>query len=73
VMVVQGVDDSLVPYRTTTNLVDDWLCRAQHDAVTYVPIPGASHSGALLEGGSVIVDWIRSRLAHGPEVDSCPR
>jgi pimeloyl-ACP methyl ester carboxylesterase len=71
VMVVQGVDDSLVPYRTTTTLVDHWLCRTQHDTVTYVPIPGASHSGALQEGGPVILDWIWSRLAGRPDVDSC--
>ena len=71
VLVVQGVDDSLVPYRTTTTLVDDWLCRAQHDTVTYAPIPGASHSGALQEGGPVILDWIWSRLAGRPDVDSC--
>ncbi len=72
-MVVQGVDDSLVPYRTTTGLVDDWLCRAQHDTVTYVPIPGAGHSAALQEGGPGILHWITSRLADGPQVDSCPR
>ncbi len=71
VMVVQGTDDSLVPYRRTTNLVDATLCRAQHDTVRYVPIRGASHSGALEDGASIIVGWISSRLAGDAEVDSC--
>ena len=40
------------PTRTTTGLVDRSLCRAEHDTVRYVPIPGASHSGALQEGAA---------------------
>ncbi len=71
VMVVQGTADSLVPYQTTTGLVDRSLCRAEHDTVRYVPIPGASHSGALQEGAAAILLWISSRVAGGAEVDTC--
>lgn len=71
VMVVQGIDDSLIPYAATTRLVDDSLCRAQHDTVRYVPIAGASHSGALQEGEPAILLWIASRMAGGAEVDTC--
>ena len=72
VMVVQGTDDALVPYRTTTRLVDGTLCGAEHDTVRYVPIPGASHSDALQEGATAILLWISSRVAGGAEVDTCP-
>ncbi len=71
VMVVQGTADSLVPYRTTTGLVDRSLCRAEHDTVRYVPISGASHSGALQEGALAILLWISSRVDGGAEVDTC--
>ena len=39
----------------------------------YVPIPGASHSGALQEGAPAILLWISSRVAGGAEVDTCSR
>ena len=70
-MIVQGTDDSLIPYAATTRLVDDSLCRTQHDTVRYVPIPGASHSGALQAGEPAILLWISSRVAGGAEVDTC--
>ncbi len=72
VMVVQGTGDALVPYPTTTGLVDDSLCQAQHDVVTYAPLAGASHSGALQQGASIVLHWIASRLAGMSAPDSCP-
>jgi alpha-beta hydrolase superfamily lysophospholipase len=71
VLVVQGTEDSLIPYATTTGLVDQTLC-AEHDTVQYVPIDGAGHGSALAEGEPRVVDWISSRLRGAPEVDSCP-
>jgi pimeloyl-ACP methyl ester carboxylesterase len=71
VMVVQGTNDSLVPYGTTTKLVDDNLCHSEHDTVRYVPIAGASHSGALQDGASAILGWVSLRMAGAPEGNSC--
>ena len=48
----------------------DSLCQAQHDTVTYVPMAGASHSGALQQGASTVLHWIASRLA-GCRTDWC--
>ena len=62
-MVVQGTDDSLVPYRTTTSLVDGSLCHAQHDTVRYVPDPRGQPQRCAAEGGPAILHWISSRLA----------
>jgi pimeloyl-ACP methyl ester carboxylesterase len=73
VLVVQGSRDSLVPYDTTTALVDDTLCRGQHDDVRYVPIEGASHSGALLSGQSTIEQWIADRVHRRTPTDTCAR
>jgi pimeloyl-ACP methyl ester carboxylesterase len=72
VLVVQGTRDSLVPYRTTTSLVDDTLCRDQHDEVRYAPIKGASHSGALLSGQSTIERWIVERVHRQAPANTCP-
>jgi pimeloyl-ACP methyl ester carboxylesterase len=71
VMVIQGTDDSLVPYKTTTRLVDGSLCGSEHDTVHYVPIAGATHSGALQQAGPTVLHWIELRLTGRAEVDSC--
>lgn len=73
VLVVQGTRDSLVPYGTTTTLVDATLCRGQDDVVRYVPIEGASHSGALSSGQSIIEQWIADRVHRRAATDSCAR
>ena len=57
-LVVQGTDDSLIPYATTTGLVTHTLCHDQHDTVRYVPVAGASHNGALVDGASVLLNWV---------------
>jgi pimeloyl-ACP methyl ester carboxylesterase len=72
VLVVQGTDDSLIPYATTTHLVDDTLCGEQHDTVRYVPVAGAGHDGALVEGTPIIVPWIAGRLSGTAATDTCP-
>lgn len=71
VLVVQGTDDQLIPYRSTTRLVKDSLCGDQHDTVDYVPEPHASHSGALTQGASTILGWVEARLAGRPATDWC--
>jgi pimeloyl-ACP methyl ester carboxylesterase len=71
VLVVQGTDDQLIPYRSTTRLVQDSLCGDQHDTVEYVPEPDASHSGALTQGASTILGWVKARLAGRPATDGC--
>jgi pimeloyl-ACP methyl ester carboxylesterase len=71
VLVVQGTDDQLIPYRSTTRLVQDSLCGHQHDTVDYAPVPDASHSGALTQGASTILGWVEARLAGRPATDWC--
>ncbi len=71
VLVVQGTDDSLIPYATTTGLVTHTLCHDQHDTVRYVPVAGASHDGALVDGASIIVPWIARRLSGTAATDTC--
>jgi pimeloyl-ACP methyl ester carboxylesterase len=70
VLVVQGTDDTLVPYRTTTDLVEA-MCR-RYDTVRYVPVPGAGHQGALTGGQATIVQWIRDRVDGRAVTDACP-
>jgi pimeloyl-ACP methyl ester carboxylesterase len=72
VLVVQGTDDSLVPYAATSNLVVA-LCRQQHDAVRYAPIAGAGHDGALTDGSTTILRWISGRVDRKPAADTCVR
>jgi pimeloyl-ACP methyl ester carboxylesterase len=71
VLVVQGTDDQLIPYRSTTRLVRDSLCGDQHDTVDYVPEAHASHSGALTQGASTILGWVEARLAGRTATDWC--
>jgi pimeloyl-ACP methyl ester carboxylesterase len=71
VLVVQGTDDSLIPYSTTTDLVTNTLCDDQHDTVRYAPIAGAGHDGALVDGASIIVPWIEGRLSGAAATNSC--
>jgi alpha-beta hydrolase superfamily lysophospholipase len=71
VLVVQGTADSLIPYAATTSLVTDALCHNQHDAVRYVPISGASHDGALVAGGPIIVQWISKQLTGTTAPGTC--
>jgi pimeloyl-ACP methyl ester carboxylesterase len=71
VLVVQGTKDELIPYRSTTQLVDDSLCREQHDNVEYVAVPGASHTDTLTQSASTVLSWVGARLADRPAADWC--
>jgi hypothetical protein len=41
--------------------------------VRYVPVAGASHSGALSSGQSIIEGWIADRVHRRVATDSCAR
>jgi len=71
VLVVQGTSDNLIPVRSTTRLVEDSLCRDQHDSVDYVTLGGASHTGALARAVSPVVSWVSARLAGTPDTRGC--
>lgn len=72
VLMVQGVDDTLIPYAVTTDLVDQRLCRAQHDTVEYDAVPDAGHSNVLDAAEPTVVQWIAGRFdGRVPPVDTC--
>ena len=72
-LVIQGTDDDLVSYASTSRLVIDDLCGRQDDVVRYVPVPGAGHLGALDLGQPVILQWMAARLSGQDPTDTCPR
>ena len=73
VLVVQGTRDSLVPYGTTTAWSTPPCATANTTWSATAPVEGASHSGALVSGQSIIQQWIGDRLEHRVATDSCPR
>jgi len=73
ILVIQGTADEVVPSGTTTNFVDQRLCRSQYDSVDYVTEAGVGHAQALDQSDPVINRWVRARFSGGSNLDSCTR
>jgi len=72
VLMVQGVSDVLVPYRLTTQLVDQHLCRGEHDTVQYDAYRDEGHSNVIQAAQGDVLRWIGARLdGRRPAPDSC--
>jgi pimeloyl-ACP methyl ester carboxylesterase len=70
-LVVQGTEDTVVPYSGTTGFVTGALCRGQHDTVEYEPVTGVGHAGMVATAAPTILQWISSRVAGATPPDSC--
>ncbi|HEX3461308.1 MAG TPA: alpha/beta fold hydrolase [Acidimicrobiales bacterium] len=71
ILVVQGTDDAIIPYATTTTLVNQRLCRTQHDVVQYEALKGANHGTVVEVAQSDVLRWIAARFAGQPAPNSC--
>lgn len=71
ILVVQGTDDALIPYATTTALVTGRLCRTQHDTVEYMAFQGANHGTVVGVAQSDVLAWIAARFAGQGAPDTC--
>jgi len=71
VLMLQGTDDTLIPYATTTALVNQRLCRTQHDTVDYESFQGANHGTVVEVAQSDVLQWIAARFAGQPAPDTC--
>ena len=70
-LVIQGTDDALIPYATTTALVNDRLCRTQHDTVDYLEVEGANHGTVVGLAEADVLQWIAARFAGQTAPNSC--
>jgi dipeptidyl aminopeptidase/acylaminoacyl peptidase len=71
ILVVQGTSDALIPYASTTALVNDRLCGIQHDTVEYMAFQGANHGTVVGLAQSDVLQWIAARFAGAPAPDTC--
>ncbi|MFI7543599.1 alpha/beta fold hydrolase [Actinoplanes sp. NPDC049599] len=62
VLLVQGTDDEAVPYFLTADLLVDQLQAYGTQPVTFVPVSGANHDGAVFATTTQVADWIAARL-----------
>jgi fermentation-respiration switch protein FrsA (DUF1100 family) len=61
VLIVQGTADEAVPYEVTAGPLLDQL-GAYDQAVTFVPLEGETHDGAVFASTTVVADWIATRF-----------
>jgi pimeloyl-ACP methyl ester carboxylesterase len=62
ILLVQGTDDEAVPYGFTAGpLLDELHAYAQ--PVTFVPVGGATHDGAVFATTDLVAGWIAGRFA----------
>jgi alpha-beta hydrolase superfamily lysophospholipase len=71
ILVVQGTDDAIIPYATTTTLVNQRLCHTQHDVVQYEALKGANHGTVVEVAQSDVLQWIAARFAGQPAPNNC--
>ena len=71
ILVVQGTSDTIIPSSTTTNLVNQRLCRRQHDVVDYQVFRGANHGTVVAVAQSNVLQWIAARFAGQPAPTTC--
>lgn len=71
ILVVQGTNDAIITSATTTALVNDRLCRIQHDTVDYMVIDGANHGTVVGLAQAKVLDWIAARFAGQSAPDTC--
>jgi acetyl esterase/lipase len=72
ILVVQGVSDDLVPFSLTSSLVEDRLCRGEHDTVQYDAFRDEGHSNVIPAAEGDVLRWMVARLAVGRTApDSC--
>lgn len=74
ILVVQGINDTLTPYTDATTLVDQRLCRDQHDTVQYDAFHNAGHTNVLDVAQPSVLRWMASRLSgYSRSGNTCPR
>jgi alpha-beta hydrolase superfamily lysophospholipase len=71
ILVVQGSGDTIIPASTTTDLVNQRLCRTQHDVVDYQEFHGANHGTVVAVAQSDVLQWIAARFAGQPAPSTC--
>jgi alpha-beta hydrolase superfamily lysophospholipase len=71
ILVVQGGADPLITAPTTEALVDQRLCRAQHDTVRFDLYPGDDHGTVLTDSGTQVAKWIAARFAGTRATSTC--
>ena len=62
ILLVQGTDDEAVPYFLTADILLPQL-QQYPQPVTFVPISGANHDGAVFSTTTQVADWIATRFA----------
>lgn len=62
VLVVHGTEDMDVPYFLSEDYLIPQL-EAYAPAVTFVPLPGAGHDGAVIESAELVANWIAGRFS----------
>jgi pimeloyl-ACP methyl ester carboxylesterase len=63
ILLVQGTDDEAVPYFLTADVLLDQLQAYNSATVTFVPVSGANHDGAVFSTTTQVADWVAARLA----------
>ncbi|MEU7901628.1 lipase family protein [Actinoplanes sp. NPDC049118] len=61
ILIVQGTADEAVPYEVTAGPLLDQL-RAYGQPVSFVPLEGETHDGAVFASTTLVADWIASRF-----------
>ncbi|PRY25753.1 alpha/beta fold hydrolase [Pseudosporangium ferrugineum] len=62
ILIVQGTDDDAVPYAITAGPLLDELDQYDQE-VTFVPITGASHDGAVFASVDTVTAWIATHFS----------
>ncbi|MEV8504739.1 alpha/beta fold hydrolase [Actinoplanes sp. NPDC051475] len=62
ILIVQGTDDDAVPYDITAGPLLDELAGFDQP-VTFVPLDGATHDGAVFQSVDTVADWIAARFS----------
>jgi hypothetical protein len=61
ILLVQGTADEAVPYDITAGPLLDQL-EAYDQPVTFVPLAGENHDGAVFASVDIVADWIATRF-----------
>ncbi|MEV6305211.1 alpha/beta fold hydrolase [Actinoplanes sp. NPDC051861] len=63
VLIVHGTEDEAVPFFLSDEMLVPQLEEDYNQPVTFVPIEGANHDGAVFESIELVADWIADRFA----------
>ncbi|MEU4220357.1 lipase family protein [Actinoplanes sp. NPDC026623] len=61
ILIVQGTADEAVPYQITAGPLLNQL-NAYNQPVTFVPLEGETHDGAVFASTTLVADWIAARF-----------